>query len=235
LLRQRGQYAPIPSPEILLKFLQGYATQMKIFRRKPRADTEARHNAADVDADLAGGSRRVTLSLSRAGKFAAMLARSRGSVIIEVSDVLAGMYISDWERLSQYWEEEDLEQVEELLRKICQISPQRWNSWIELYDQQHQEGKGAEPWDGKAPAVRKDDVPLRKSLALEDVLRQAEQIAPYFDRDGERKLPILTTEVVLLCVARSYGTEISRNLAMTGLDTPRLEKDALFPRRAPLA
>jgi len=228
---------------------------MRLFRRKTGANGAARekagreaaslpdgagadgaaHHNADMDADLAGGTRRVTLSLSRAGKFAAMLARSRGSVIIEVSDVLAGMYISDWERLSQYWEDEDREQIEELLRKICLISPQRWNSWIELYDQKHQEGKGAEPWEGNGPVIRTDDVPLRKSVALEDVLKQAEQIAPYHDRDGERRLPILTGETVLLCIARSYGTEISRSLAASNLDTTRLEKDALFPRRAPLA
>jgi len=219
---------------------------MKLFRRKgggegaarpnaADADAGAHHSAADMDADLAGGTRRVTLSLNRAGKFAAMLARSRGSVIMEVSDLLAGMYISDWERLSQYWEDEDREQVEELLRKICLISPQRWNSWIEIYDHRHQEGKGAKPWEGNGPVVLKDDVPLRKSVALEDVLRQAEQTAPYHDRDGERRLPILTSEAVLLCIARSYGTAISRSLAGTGIDTARLEKDALFPRRAPLA
>jgi len=199
------------------------------------ADDAARHNPADMDGDLAGGTRRVTLSLNRAGRFAAMLARSRGSVIIEISDLLAGMYISDWERLSQYWEDEDREQVEELLRKILLISPQRWNSWIELYDQKHQEGKGAEPWQGKGPVVLKDDVPLRKSVALEDVLKQAEQVAPYHDRDGERRLPILTSEMVLLCMARSYGTAISRSLAASNLDTERLTRDALFPRRAPLA
>lgn len=34
--------------------------------------------------------------------------------------------------------------------------------------------------------------------------------------------------------ARSYGTEISRSLAASGIDTGKLEQDALFPRRAPL-
>jgi hypothetical protein len=191
------------------------------------------------DANLAGDSRRITLSLSRAGRFAAMLARSRASVVIEVSDLLAGMYISDWEHLSQYWEDEDLDHVEEWLRKFCQISPQRWDSWIELYNQEFRDGKSEKPWHGKKRDARRTvhgtNDPLQKSVALEDVLRQAEQIAPFHDRDGERKLPILTTEAVLLCVSRSYGTEISRSLALTGIDTVRLEKDALFPRRAPLA
>ncbi len=207
---------------------------MKLFHRKSGAKGPARDNAADGDANLAGDSRRVTLSLSRAGRFAAMLARSRSSVVIQVSDLLAGMYISDWEHLSQYWEEEDLEHVEEMLRKFCRMSPQRWNSWIELYEQEHPDGDGEKPWRGKKPMARVANEPLQKSAALEDVLRQAEQIAPFSDRDGDRKLPILTNESVLLCIARSYGTEISRNLAASGIDTAKLEKDALFPRRAPL-
>ncbi len=209
------------------------------FRRKRDAGTFARELGRTNydDANLAGDSRRITLSLNRAGKFAAMLARSRASAVIEVSDLLAGMYISDWEHLSQYWEEEDLEHVEELLRKFCQISPQSWNSWIEMYGQAHRNGVAEKPWRGKKRQTRRTGTgePPQKSVALEDVLKQAEQIAPHFDRAGDRKLPILTTEAVLLCIARSYGTELSRSLAMTGIDTVRLEKDALFPRRAPLA
>lgn len=200
-----------------------------------RNDASARQSPADSDANLAGDSRRITLSLSRAGRFAAMLARSRASAIIQVSDLLAGMYISDWEHLSQYWEDEDLDHVEAWLRKFCAISPQRWNSWIESYKQEHLDGVGEKPWHGKKREAYRTSEPLLKSHALEDVLRQAEQIAPFYDRDGDRRLPILTSEAVLLCIARSYGTEISRNLAATGIDTQKLEKDALFPRRAPLA
>jgi hypothetical protein len=220
---------------------------MLFFGRKAKSRAGARGNrdvkasgrqaSADGEANLAGDTRRVTLSLSRAGKFAAMMARSRASLVIEVSDLLAGMYISDWEHLSRYWEEEDQDHVEDMMRRFCAMSPQRWNSWIELYDREQRNGKGAEPWRGPKPPARKpsrSELPLQKSVALEDVLKQAEQIAPYSDRDGDRKLPILTNEAVLLCVARSYGTEISRALAASGIDTARLEKDALFPRRAPL-
>ena len=209
-------------------------------RKGSGANAGADHNRSENhdDANLAGNSRRITLSLSRAGRFAAMLARSRASVVIEVSDLLAGMYIADWEHLSRYWEDEDLEHVEELLRKFCQMSPQRWNSWIELYNREFRDGESEKTWRGKKRDARRTvhgtGDPLQKSVALEDVLRQAEQIAPYFDRDGGRKLPILTTEAVLLCIARSYGTEVSRDLAATAIDTVRLEKDALFPRRAPL-
>jgi hypothetical protein len=218
---------------------------MQFFRRNSKSGVGARNSfgANDDgrpkkygdDGDLAGDSRRITLSVMRAGQFAAMMARSRASAVMEVSDLLAGMYISDWDNLSQYWDEEDQDRVEEFLRKFCQMSPQRWNSWIDLYKQEHREGVSEKPWRGKKRAARPPEAALQKSVALEDVLRQAEQIAPHYDRDQERKLPILTNEAILLCIARSYGTEISRNLAASGIDTAKLEQDVLFPRRAPLA
>jgi hypothetical protein len=50
---------------------------------------------------------RFTKDLSRAESLAAMLAHSRAASAVEVADLLAGMYIYDWERLSKYWPEQD--------------------------------------------------------------------------------------------------------------------------------
>jgi hypothetical protein len=147
------------------------------------------------------------------------------------------MYISDWERLSHYWQPENREEVEGFLRRICGISPQRWHSWIELYDRdQHGEEKQLRirpllRWKKKKWL---NDKPLRWSASLQAVLREAEQLAPFRDTVEGRTIPILTSECVLLCIARTYGSEIGRKLAATGLDAARLERDALFPKRAPL-
>lgn len=164
-----------------------------------------------------------------------MLANSRASQTIEVADLLAGMYICEWERLSQYWEGPYRDRVEEFLRKICRISPQRWNSWIEWYDRERHEGE-RRGW--RRLRRRKREEPMSKllhpSAALASVLRQAEQLAPFRDTLGGGSLPILTSECVLLCIARNFGSEISQRLAETGLDATRLERDVLFPKRAPL-
>ena len=79
-----------------------------------------------------------------------------------------------------------------------------------------------------------DEKPLRPSAALTSVLKQAAKIAPAFDRTGDGSLPILTSECVLLCIVRSFGSEIARKLAVTGLDAEKLQNDALFPRRPPI-
>jgi len=178
-------------------------------------------------------SHRLTLELERTEKFAAMLAQSRSSPAIEISDYLAGMYICNWEHLSEYWADHDREEVERLLRSICSISPQRWHAWIELYDRQHREGE-AHSWHlFRRWKKNVAQLPPRPSAALLSVLKQAEQIAPSYDRTQERSIPILNTECVLLSIVRNLGSEISRKLALTGLDIARLEREVLLPRRKP--
>jgi hypothetical protein len=181
---------------------------------------------------------RLTLNLTNAENFANMLAKSRASRTVEVADMLAGMYICDWERLAQYWEDHRQDEIEEFLQRICQMSPQRWHAWIEYYDtERRKEEKLARTWQPfrrllkQIPAER----PLLHSDALATVLKQAEQITPFYDRTPERSIPILTSECVLLCIARAYGTEITKKLLATGMDAAKLEKDVFTPKRAPLA
>ncbi|MGA8766909.1 MAG: hypothetical protein WB559_07810 [Candidatus Acidiferrales bacterium] len=209
---------------------------MRLFGRKTAGTSHSRLLPANGSGHLPSASHRLTLDLARAETFASMLANSRASLVIEVSDLLAGMYICNWERLSVYWEEEDREEIETFLRGICRISPQRWHYWIEFYDDLRRKGERWQLW--RPPTKLKKTVPrespLRPSAALASVLKQAEEIAPSRDSVGGRNIPILTSECVLLCILRSFGSEVSRKLAATGLDAGRLEREALFPRRAPL-
>jgi hypothetical protein len=209
---------------------------MKLFGRKTAGGSNPRLLPTNGSGHPRSASHRLTLDLARAETFASMLANSRASRVIEVSDLLAGMYICNWERLSVYWEEEDREEIETFLRGICRISPQRWHSWIEFYDELRRKGERWQLW--RPPAKLKKTVPaespLQPSASLAAVLKQAEEIAPYRDSVGGRHIPILTSECVLLCILRSAGSEVSRKLSATGLDAVRLEREALFPRHAPL-
>lgn len=210
---------------------------MKPFGRKPARSSPSRFLAANGGGHLQATSRRLTLDLARAEAFATMLASSRASQVIEVADLLAGMYICNWERLSVYWQEENREEIEGFLRGICQISPQRWHSWIEDYDTLRRKGERSQLWRSLAKLKKTppSDPALRPSAALAAVLKQAEEIAPTRDSVGGGHVPILTSECVLLCIVRSFGSEVSRKLAQAGLDAERLERDVLFPRRAPLS
>jgi hypothetical protein len=213
------------------KLLLGHLSEMKLFGRKGTASARLRTESADGNGGAPPTSHRLTLDLARAQTFAVMLAHSRASRSIEVTDLLAGMYICNWERLSQYWPNDDQEEIEGLLRGICRISPQRWHAWIELYDTE----KRPRAW-GALLKRKKEHLgeKLIPSGGLAAVLKRAEEIAPYRDTVEGRSIPILTSECVLLCIVRSFGSEVSRRLQESGLDAARLEREALIPRRAPL-
>ncbi|MGA8870024.1 MAG: hypothetical protein WB460_02730, partial [Candidatus Acidiferrales bacterium] len=121
---------------------------------------------------------RLTLNLTNAENFAHMLAKSRASRTVEVADLLAGMYICDWERLSKYWDDYRQDEIEEFLQRICQISPQRWHAWIEEYDgMRRKEERLARTWPPLRRLLKRmpDERPLQLSDALATVLKEAEQ------------------------------------------------------------
>lgn len=199
---------------------------MRFFRRDAPETGRNGNDAAVVH--------RLTLELSKADRLANMLATSRASRVVEVGDLLAGMYIYNWERLSRYWNHDDQEQIEELLRKMCRMSPARWNAWLHLYDR-HRQGEGRRlrslSFLRKLQKAPKTDPRPQRSAELAAIFKQAEEISPFRDDSGGREIPILTSECVLLCIVRSRKSEISRKLAASGLNVPELERAALSSRR----
>ncbi len=79
---------------------------MALLRRKSDKPSRGNHGEAGAEENGRLVTHRVTIGLSRAEKLAAMLASSRAAKTIEVADLLGGMYLYDWERLSKFWNEE---------------------------------------------------------------------------------------------------------------------------------
>src|ERR1700691_2082680 len=217
---------------------------MKLFGRKNGKgaaggpDSGGRRKG-DKLASSGGGARpaaahRLTKDLARAESLAAMLAHSRAASTVEVADLLAGMYIYDWERLSKYWPEQD--GIEEYLQQICRISPQRWHYWIEFYDQQRRGDEKPPKWQWPRPAKNPDaeGKPPVRSGELAALLKSAEELAPAHDVLEGRNIPILTCECVLLAIAKRTDSEIGHRLVASGLDVAELEQAARNPRHAPL-
>jgi hypothetical protein len=217
---------------------------MAFFGRKKGkpARRKGDEKSADADSKLLNRSQapelavehRLTQDLSRAETLATMLAQSRAARVVEVADLLAAMYIYDWERLSKYWEDQD--RVEEYLQQICQISPQRWHQWIQFYDQQRQGDQKAKPWKWlrPSPIVRNVSKNLARSSELRAIFQSAAEIAPAHDLVEDRLIPILTCECVLLAMAQRTDSEIGHRLISSGIDVHRLEQAARNPRHAPL-
>ena len=216
---------------------------MKLFGRKPKYPGRANSGVAPrADKSQAPRSKPsplashlLTMDLARAETLARMLAASRAANAVEVADLLAGMYIYEWDRLSKYWDDQDA--VEDFLQKICKISPQRWNSWLELYDKKQHADEKPQKWSAlrKRKVEAPEEKPLPRSREVELLLRNAEVITPFRDKQDGRSLPILTSESILLCIAVNRDSEIGKRLAETGLDIASLERAARDRRRAPLA
>lgn len=181
-------------------------------------------------------SHRITRDLERAETLAAMLAQSRAAETMEVADLLAGMYIYDWEHLAKFWDEDMHDDIEQYLQHICRISPQRWHEWIEHYDQQrrNEEPRKRKLWQFRPPKGEKAAAkPLGQSAELQGVLKRAEELSPARDFVEGRAIPILTCECVLLAIAQKTDSEIGHRLVATGLDVLALEQSARNPKHAP--
>jgi hypothetical protein len=219
---------------------------MSLFGKKRGAQTVARplQNGTADGAKPAAVTHRLTLDLSRAMELAAMLASSRASRFIEIVDVLAGLYMYEWDRLSIYWPEESRDAMEEILRDVCQISPQRWNYWITLYDTQRREDEPQPRWKqfGKSHPAKTRVGPPVPSASLKAVFEVAEVVSPFRDPQGGQGddlrdgtvIPVLTSECMLLCMVKFVASETGRKLAQSGIDVPQLERAVLDPKRSPL-
>lgn len=177
---------------------------------------------------------RFTVDLARAETLAQMLASSRAAIAVEISDLLAGMYIYEWDRLSKYWS--DPEPIEEFLRQICRISPQRWHHWIEFYDENRKRTEPKHAWflgskSGESSSSKKKPLPWSSGVLA--VLKRAEVITPFHDKLDSGFVPILTSESVLLSIALNLDSSVGQKLTETGLDLAGLQRDARDKRRAP--
>jgi hypothetical protein len=211
---------------------------MKLFGRKTRKGSQS--SAADSTPTPAPSNRvplahRITRDLERAQTLATMLAHSRAARVVEVADLLAGMYIYDWERLSQFWEDQD--EIETFLQQICRISPQRWHHWIQDYDEHRRDEEPRKVWEflkgAKSQPQPSNEEPLSNSAELQTILQHAELLAPGRDMVEGRAIPILTCECVLLAIAKTKDSEIGHRLLATGLNVASLEQSARNPKHAP--
>lgn len=206
---------------------------MGIFKRRAANAPRTRLKLAGLGNQEETGPHRVTLELARAETLASMLAKSRASRAVAVMDFLAAMYLDNWDHLSQYWN--NPEEIEQFLRTLCSVSPQRWHRWLlEFEDQQGAAGARRKiPFRG---AAKNKTAPARapgKSRDLEGLLRRAGQISPFREKTEGNGAPILTSECVLLAMARDTESEVGRRLLLSGLNPARLEIALRAPKHAP--
>jgi hypothetical protein len=163
-----------------------------------------------------------------------MLASSRASEIIEVSDLLAGIYINDWGRLSRFWEDSD--EIEAFLDQFCKLSQSRLQYWLKHYDAMRQASQRSQ--SPLANVFKRNDKPnepppkiLQRSGELDRIFVTAGELSPRRDHADGREIPVVTVECVLLAIVKNDELEIGKKLRATGLDVKGLERAARSPVR----
>lgn len=177
--------------------------------RKYMSDRQA------VSAGLNGKAR----DLAQAEAMAMMLANTRDSSTIEITDIVAGIYIIRYEKLRQYWSCSDA--FEELVEDQCGINRERWLYWYQYCEQFFQAHR---PWN----FVRYFSTRYRKwsfkgkKFKYSAELEAAYQKARVITQPSFGKVP-LSSERLLLAIA-SLDTKVSQSLRDSGLDVSSLEQ-----------
>lgn len=156
----------------------------------------------------------LSAECARSLTFAIAVSELRKSVTVEVLDVLGAMYLTNRQDLSKYWQDERA--FEELV-----ITKSGVGEAIAAFER-----------IGAKAAFRIASPPgemqfKRWSLDLIGAVRAARELAS-LRTPGEPK-PILTSEHLLLAVARHTETEVAQTLIRSGLDIEKLERAIAAP------
>jgi hypothetical protein len=145
--------------------------------------------------------------------FAMKFAESRGSLTLDLSDLLAGLFVANLEKLAKYWH--DWEDFEALVATECGVREPRWFYWIQAYNQAYGPQKEAHP---KMGLFKDQSVELAKVWVTAGGLAGARCSVP-----PESRI-ILAPEDFLLAIVRHQETALGAKLAGSGLDVARLEQ-----------
>ncbi len=140
------------------------------------------------------------------------LASKRRAGTIEVSDLMTGIYIAEFEHLSRFWEQP--EQFEHFAVNQLGCDKPRWFYWCELYNY----------FKNRREEYFKGHVHLNYSRSASIILAKAVELA---QRGAGRKRTLLAevrAEHFLLAICRLENIPLCQQIVNSGLDAKGLEQ-----------
>jgi len=144
--------------------------------------------------------------------FAHMVCTDRRAEVVELSDLLAGIYISSLEKLSMFWS--DWQKFEELVERECALRDPRWFYWTRAYDAIRHPSRDS--FTGKFKRCH-PEVEETKNEVKEIAKRRAD--APQF--------AVINSRDILFSIARRSDRPLGKKLADSGLDLVRLQNSLM--------
>ena len=171
-----------------------------------------------------------TRHLRWATVFATLVAFCKRRNELIPSDLLAGIYIANLERVSKFWPNAEL--FEECVAEHCDWSEPRWLTWQRWHEETH---KAARRWRlpfGIHLARRRKPLKhlygsmFEQSPDCKRLFETGEKLTPYKVSWRGKILPLLTPEVMLLAFIRTEDIPLGKHLRETGLLLEKLEEAA---------
>jgi hypothetical protein len=172
-----------------------------------------------------------TRHLRWARSFASLIAFCQGREQLFPPDLMAGIYVANFERVAALWPSAEL--LEDFVADKCKWSEPRWLTWQRWeYELHHAPRTLGIPFTSWFISRRKKDRFVGRRFKPSDEWKSlfavGEQITPNHAADFQgRRLPLLTNEIMMLAMIRSEHLPISKALLESGIAVERLEEAAL--------
>jgi hypothetical protein len=161
--------------------------------------------------------------------FAWLVALCKGRDELVPSDLLAGIYVANLERVSGFWPHPEL--FDDFIAEHCDWSEPRWMTWHRWEDESRSAARRLRLPFRISFLASRTKKPLfgsmfKTSPDWQRLFETGEKLTPYKVPWRGKILPLLTPEVMLLAFIRTEDIPLGKHLQETGLLVDKLEEAA---------
>jgi hypothetical protein len=182
-----------------------------------------------LDSERTGPYHMDTRHLRWAKVFASLIAFCKRRDELLPSDLLAGIYVANLERVSKFWPNPDL--FEDFVAEHCDWSEPRWLTWQRWQEETHKEAKRWRPFGLRISRRGKPFkdfyfTMFKPSTDWQRLFATGERLTPHRVYWHQKLLPLLTPEVMILAFIRTEDLAMGKHLRETGIFVDKLEEAA---------
>lgn len=167
--------------------------------------------------------------LRMASTISMVIAHAKQQVKIELRDLIAGIYVANFERILRFWPDAAI--FEDFVAEHCDWSEHRlmtWDRWN--YELLHPPRTISIPFTSRFFSVRRKHTFSGKMFGFSDELKRvystAGRISPNKVTSFDQIVPLITPELFLLATVRTEGVELGQRLKDAGIHLRTLEEVA---------
>lgn len=173
-----------------------------------------------------------------ASVIASVIAHAKQESEIHLGDVIAGIHVTCFERLLRFWP--SAAAFEDFVAEHCDWSEHRLTTWDRWTFEEMHPGRGTLriPFSNWSVFLRNSKQRFfgknfTQSEQVQKVYATAEALTPNRVTTFGQVVPLITPELFLLAVARTFDVALGKQLAASGLQLDALEQVATAELASP--